>query len=270
MPRRYLADKTGQITKVIALRQRRHRQRYGQALVEGPQAVRELLSFAPQCVRDLYVTEAGLAAHPDIDELAAQVDPYTHVLPEDVFAQISTDAQGLAAVMNIPAEVELGEFFAAKPALVVCLVESADPGNLGTIIRTADAAGADGVVLGHGSVELYNPKVIRSTAGSLFHLPVVTGVDVGEVAQRARASGMRVLAADGSGSLQIGSECLDLSVPTLWLIGNEAHGLSGEHLGLADDVVRIPLWGHAESLNAAVAASLCIYASAAAQRGQFR
>jgi len=278
VPRKYVSEHTGQISKVIGLQQRRNRARFGQALIEGPQAIRELMAFAPELIRDVYVTDEALIQYPDLDALLQRIDPYTHVVDPRLHSTMSADAQGWLAVVNTPSEPSLKEFFAAERKLVACLVESADPGNLGTIIRTADAAGADGILLGKGSVELFNPKVVRASVGSVFHLPILTGVDIDEAATRARSNGLRILLADGTGtadlfdlsnlpvSSQAGSKAPDLASPTMWLIGNEAHGFTAAHLALADHVIRIPMWGHAESLNAAVAASLSIYASASAQR----
>ncbi|KTF03953.1 MULTISPECIES: TrmH family RNA methyltransferase [Trueperella] len=278
MPRRF-EGLTGQAKKVAGLQSRRNRERYGQILVEGPQAVREVLA-RPE-LRDLYVTEEGLARHPDLDSLAQRVDPYTHVLSEADFARLSTSAQGWLAVADVPGQPSLADVLGRAPRLLVCLAESADPGNLGTVIRTADAAGADAVLLGPGSVELFNPKVIRSSAGSVFHLPILS-VAVQEAVGAARAAGIQVLCADGSGERDLaqamvcpgdfsrvdgaGSQVLDLASPTMWLVGNEAHGFTPAQLELADHRVRIPMWGAAESLNAGVASSLCLYASALAQR----
>src|SRR5699024_7562415 len=116
-----------------------------------------------------------------------------------------------------------------------------DPGNAGTVIRAADAAGADGVLLSTGSVDLHNPKVVRSAAGALFHLPIATGVDLAEATVQARAGGMQVLAADGGGDTDLYGA--DLARPTLWVFGNEAHGLGEAERELADAVVRIPIHG---------------------------
>ena len=152
--------------------------------------------------------------------------------------------------------------------LVAVLASVRDPGNAGTIIRTADAAGADAVVLSAESVDLYNPKCVRATTGSLFHLPVVVGSPVAEIVAAAHTAGLRVLAADGAGDADLDDE-LDsgrLAAPTAWLFGNEAWGLPAELRALADAVVRVPIHGKAESLNLAAAAAVCLYASARAQR----
>ena len=142
-----------------------------------------------------------------------------------------------------------------------------DPGNAGTIVRAADAAGADAVVFTGRAVDLYNPKVVRSSTGSIFHLPVAVGAELGDVLDRARAAGLTVLAADVKGEdlLTVRTDGV-LERPTAWLFGNEAHGLPDEQLALADRVVTVPIYGHAESMNLATAASVCLYESAFAQR----
>lgn len=171
---------------------------------------------------------------------------------------------------------------AARPRLVAVLARVQDPGNAGTVLRAADAAGADAVVLTAGSVDVYNPKTVRSTAGSLFHLPVVVGADLPALLGAARAAGCGVLAADGHGDVDLdrlqdasaaraaGADGVDtpydLARPTVWLFGNEARGLSEEEKALADHRVAVPVHGRAESLNVGTAATVCLYASARAQR----
>jgi TrmH family RNA methyltransferase len=151
---------------------------------------------------------------------------------------------------------------------VVICADIRDPGNAGTVIRTADAAGADGVVLAGSSVDAYNPKTVRASVGSLFHLPVAVEPDIAAAVAAARAAGLNVLAADGAGEVVLdrGADRL-LAGPTAWLFGNEAWGLPPETAALADHRVRIPIHGRAESLNLSTAAAVCLYASAAAQRG---
>src|SRR5699024_5575597 len=136
------------------------------------------------------------------------------------------------------------------------------------VIRCADAAGTDGVVFTGHSVDPYNPKAVRSSAGSLFHLPVTIGVSPTDVVARLRAAGLRLLAADGTGEHTLTQAAEDglLEGPTAWLLGNEAHGLDSVVSGLADHRVAVPIYGHAESLNLATAAVLCLYASATAHR----
>src|SRR5690606_397498 len=145
------------------------------------------------------------------------------------------------------------------------------PGNAGTIIRAADAAGADGVILTGRSVDLYNPKVVRSTTGSIFHLPVATGIDLEPVLERTRAAGLQVLAADikGDDLLEARRDGI-LGRPTAWLFGNEARGLSDEHFAAVDRAITVPIYGKAESMNLATAASVCLYESAFAQRSRLQ
>jgi len=144
--------------------------------------------------------------------------------------------------------------------LVAICADVRDPGNAGTVIRGADAAGADAVLVSSASVDVHSPKVVRSTAGSLFHLPVVTGLDVTATLERLRATGIRTYAADGAGTTLLPDA--DLSGPHCWVMGNEAWGLDQEVRDACDDVVRVPIHGRAESLNLAMAATVCLYASA--------
>jgi TrmH family RNA methyltransferase len=147
--------------------------------------------------------------------------------------------------------------------LVIC-ADVRDPGNAGTVIRTADAAGANAVVLAGQSVDAYNPKTVRATVGSLFHLPFAIAPDPAVAVRAAQARGLRVLAADGAGEVDLFET--DLDVPTAWLFGNEAWGLPAELAELADERVAIPIHGRAESLNLATAAAVCLYATARAHR----
>ena len=130
-----------------------------------------------------------------------------------------------------------------------------DPGNAGTVLRTADAAGAGAVLFAGSSVDPYNSKCVRASAGSLFHLPVVTGTPVPEAVRGLRAAGLRVLAADGGASRTLDDLQADgtLSGGTGWLFGNEAWGLPADVRALADDIVAVPIYGRAESLNLAAA-----------------
>ncbi len=143
-----------------------------------------------------------------------------------------------------------------------------DPGNAGALVRCADAAGAAAVVLTGNSVDPHNGKAVRASVGSIFHLPVVTGVDAEDSVSALRAGGLAILATAGAGPLSL-DDAVDsalLAQPTAWLFGNEAHGLAPGLLELADEVVRVPIYGRAESLNLATAAAVCLYASARAQR----
>jgi TrmH family RNA methyltransferase len=164
--------------------------------------------------------------------------------------------------------VPFEQVLASAPRLLAVCAEVRDPGNAGTVIRCADAAGAGGVVLTGSSVDPYNGKAVRASAGSLFHLPVATAPDTAGVVAALQASGVVVLAADGAGEVDLDDAADEglLARRTAWLFGNEAWGLPAELAALADHRVRIPIHGRAESLNLATAAAVCLYASARAQR----
>ncbi len=178
----------------------------------------------------------------------------------------SVSPAGVVAVCRF-LDRELTDLFESRPALLAVLADVRDPGNAGTVVRTADAAGAGGVVLAGSSVDLHNPKTIRASVGSVFHLPIAIAPDPAEVVRTARRAGMLVLAADGAGEVDLYEAADLLSRPTAWLFGNEAWGLPAELADLADHRIRIPIHGRAESLNLSTAAALCLYESAHAQRG---
>lgn len=250
------------------------RRRTGTFLVEGPQGVREAVRFAPERVRELFMTEAAAARYREIVDDALTAGVRLRTTSDEVSRVMSRDAQGVLAVLEIaPARLE-DVLEARAPRLVAILSRVRDPGNAGTVIRAADAAGADAVVVTAESVDVHSPKVVRSSAGSLFHLPVVTGADLREAVAALRAAGLTVLAGDGDAETDV-DELLDtagdgaapdLAAPTAWLFGNEAWGLPDADLELADAAVRVPIRGRAESLNLATAAAVCLFASARAQR----
>jgi TrmH family RNA methyltransferase len=219
-------------------------------------------------VRELFVTDAAADREPDLMRAAARHRVTVRVVTERVLARLgdTVTPQGVVAVVALPT-TDLAGVLAASPRLIVVLDVVADPGNAGTIIRTSDALGADAVVVTEGSADPYAGKVVRSAAGSLLHLPVLTGVEAAAAVESIQAAGMTVLAtaADGEVSLDdlMGSEAL--TRPTAWLLGNEAHGLPRALLDRADRVVRVPLRGRAESLNLAATAAICLHASARAQ-----
>ena len=189
------------------------------------------------------------------------------------------DAQALAALTETVTpqgvvavgrhlHTDLATVLSAEPTLVVVLAGIADPGNAGTVLRTADAAGAVAVVFPDGSVDPYNGKCVRASAGSLFHLSLVRGGTAEAAVAALRQAGLAVLAADAHGAEDLDdlAESGRLADRTAWLFGSEAHGLPAELAAAADARVRVPIHGRAESLNLAAAAAVCLYASARAQR----
>ncbi|GAA4125753.1 hypothetical protein GCM10022215_34510 [Nocardioides fonticola] len=181
--------------------------------------------------------------------------------------------KALSDAVSPPGLLALCRFLDVPPAqalsggCVVICAQVSEPGNAGTVIRTADAAGAGGVVLAGDSVDLYNPKTVRASAGSVFHLPVAVGIGVEDAVAAARAAGYQVLATEAAGDLDLFAADEVLARPTAWLLGNEAHGLDPAIAALADHRVSIPIYGAAESLNLSTAAAVCLYATARAQRG---
>jgi RNA methyltransferase, TrmH family len=240
----------------------------GRFLAEGPQAVREAATL-PGVVIDVFATADAAARHADILEACRQAGASVALVSGEVLASIAQTVtpQGIAAVCR-RLDVSLDDVLAQPMRLVPVLVDARDPGNTGTVIRTADAAGGDAVLLAGGSVDPYNGKCVRATAGSIFHVPIVLAGPIGPAVDALRAAGLAVFAADGAGDVDL-DDALDagrLARPTAWLFGNEAWGLPDEVRALADAVIRVPIHGRAESLNLATAAAVCLYASARAHR----
>lgn len=256
---------------VRALSRRSVRSRTGEFLAEGPQAVREAVRHRPDLVRDVYVTAEAAERHPAIVQNAVERDLWVHeVSPEVLAAMVESPApQGIAAVcgaLDVSLESALSALSALPAAALVCVLTNVrDPGNAGTVIRGADAAGADLVVVSDSSVDVYNAKVVRATAGSLWHLPVCVGEPVPTILAALRSAGIRLLAADGAGETLLPD--VNLTPPHAWVMGNEAWGLPADVRQACDEVVRVPVYGRAESLNLAMAATVCLYASAGARHG---
>lgn len=256
--------KSPRVKAARRLAKRAFRERDRAFLAEGPQAVREAMAL-DGVVTEVFVTAEARARHAAIVERALRAGVPVHGVSGEVMAELAQTVtpQGLLAVCRF-VHVPLAEAVPQGARLVAVMAHVRDPGNAGTVLRTADAAGADAVVFTDASVDPYNGKCVRAGAGSLFHLPVATGVDVRYAAEHLRGAGLRLLAADGSGEATL--DDVDLARPTAWIFGNEAWGLPDDILDLADEVVRVPIYGRAESLNLATAAAVCLYASARAMR----
>lgn len=236
-------------------------------LVEGPQATREALTHRSHHVVDLFLTPASAQRHSDLVELATRAGIEITLASEDVLASMcdTVTPQGVLLVCDF-VDVTLAEVVATNPTNVAVLHQVKDPGNVGNIIRSADAAGAGAVIVTAQSVDVFNPKVVRATTGSLFHIPVVTGVDLAEALAHLHQAGLTVYATEAGGEgLDVLASSGALTSPLAWVLGNEAHGLSDEELELADKRVAVPLYGQAESLSLQTAAALCLYQTAFAQ-----
>jgi RNA methyltransferase, TrmH family len=265
------------------LTKRAFRQRERAFLAEGPQAVAEAFSSGAR-ISDLFVTVPARSRHSDLVTAMAAAGIGVHTVSGEVMDELAQTVtpQGLLAVCDF-IDVPLTELDLKTPktpkgaedgpvaprlSLVALLANVRDPGNAGTVLRTADAAGAHAVVFADASVDPYNGKCVRASAGSLFHLPVVAGARLEDAVRTMRDAGLRIVAADGRAGRSLDEPDVQarLAEPTAWMFGNEAWGLPPELVALADEPVAVPIYGRAESLNLAAAAAVCLYASARAQR----
>ena len=266
------STKAARVKAAARLGKRAFRVRDRRFLAEGPQAVREAVALAadrPGSLHEVFATREAAERYADLVVAAETAGAPVHLVSGEVMAALAQTVtpQGLVAVCAL-LDQPLADVLATGPRLVAVLAHARDPGNAGTVVRAADAAGAGGVLLTGDSVDPYNGKCVRASAGSLFHLPIAVGDRVGDDLPALRAAGLRVLAADGHADLDL-DEAADgglLDGPTAWVFGNEAWGLPAETRALCDDVVRVPIHGRAESLNLATAAAVCLDASARAHR----
>ncbi|HCK79714.1 MAG TPA: RNA methyltransferase [Actinobacteria bacterium] len=262
------STKAPKVAKARELSRRRERTQQRLFLAEGPQAVREALRRTGTVV-ELFLTPQAQEREPALAEMARRQGVALNLCTEAVAGALAQTVtpQGVVAVCR-HLDVDLAVAVGASTQLVAVLAEVRDPGNAGAVVRCADAAGCDAVALTGDAVDLYNPKVVRASAGSAFHVPICVGTRTQEFIAHARGAGLRVVAADATGDLLL-DDATDsgfLSAPTAWIFGNEAHGLSKEIRDLCDAVIAVPIHGRAESLNLATAAAVCLYASARAQR----
>ena len=219
----------------------------------------------PGIVVEVFATAAAAQRYAEVLEHAGSVSQISDRAAAGLSETVHP--QGLIAVCQ-RLDVSLADALASSPRLVAILVEANDPGNAGTILRTADAAGAQAVLFAGDSVDPYNGKAVRAAAGSLFHLDVVTDLDPAAAIAQCRAAGLLTLATTGAAELDL-DELADrgsLRRRTAWIFGNEARGLPPELVHAAELSVRVPLHGKAESLNLAAAAAVCLYASARENR----
>jgi TrmH family RNA methyltransferase len=252
------------------LTKRAFRRRERAFLAEGPQAVAEAFNCGAR-LTDLFVTVPARSRHHDlVAEVEAAGIP-VHLVSGEVMGELAQTVtpQGLLAVCGF-VDVPLADAVNGDGGLIALLANVRDPGNAGTVLRTADAAGARAVIFADASVDPYNGKCVRASAGSLFHVPIVAGASVKEAAAALHDAGLRVVAADGRAEKSLDDPAVQarLAEPTAWMFGNEAWGLPPDLLALADEPVAVPIYGRAESLNLATAAAVCLYASARAQRVQ--
>ncbi|RFD80068.1 rRNA methyltransferase [Gardnerella vaginalis] len=266
-------------------------------LVEGPQSVREAVRYASYAISDIYVTQEACVHNEDENNQSSSLQEivqealsrslYVHPVESSIMQKISSDSQGIAAVLNAQSldETYVGEFQnlresalvenADKPLLIAACWQVRDPGNAGAIIRVADVAGCDAVVFVDDCVSRWNAKLVRSTAGSLFHLPVVQ-MSVQDWFSYAKKANVHVIAADIYGTDQrkpvpfpnilANTDLASASVAILF--GNEARGLPQEILRQADNISIIPIYGKAESMNLATSAAVMLMGLAMSSRAR--
>ncbi|QRP50788.1 RNA methyltransferase [Amycolatopsis sp. FDAARGOS 1241] len=253
-------ERTPRVVAARKLTRRAERDKTGRFLAEGVNAVEAALAHGH--VYELFVTERAAAAHGALVSAASAAGVPVSAITDRAADGLSETVtpQGIVAVCALvdrPLETVL-----AGARLVVVLVDVAEPGNAGTVIRVADAAGADAVVLAGDTVDPHNGKSVRAAAGSTFHVPLARTRDVPAALSALREAGLRSLAAHGYATTSL--ETVTFGDPIAWIFGNEAHGLPESVLDSVDSAVRIPLYGKAESLNLAAAAAVCVYTAAMA------
>lgn len=259
--------KATRVKRAAALSRKKERLAQGRFLVEGPQAVRELLVHRPELADIVFAGTGSEVWQHEIDQLASDSRILIERVTEDVLAAMceTVHPQGVVAVARTW-ETSLADVFAGAK-LVAVMHEVRDPGNAGAVLRAADAAGADAVVFAGESIDPFHPKVVRSTTGSLFHLPVAVAPSLADVIEAATRAGLTPLAADvrGTDLLAARTEGV-LAGPVAWVFGNEARGLTEQDRALIGRSLKLPIYGEAESLNLATAASVLLYETAFAQR----
>jgi RNA methyltransferase, TrmH family len=247
------------VARAVRLKKRAMREKDRQFLVEGAQGVGEALA-AGAAVHEVFVSPAFQERLEPVVAAAREAGIPVHEVSPEVMGHLTSTVtpQGVVAVagfVDVPVDS-----MDHRATIVPILVEVRDPGNAGTVLRSADASGADAVVFTRSSVDVYNPKTVRATAGSLFHVPVIRDVDLAEAVEHVRGRGFAVLAASATGDRSVHD--VDLSGPTAVLFGNEARGLPPPALELADGSIRVPISGRAESLNLAAAATVVLFEAA--------
>ncbi len=248
-------------------RKRKAREEEGVFLVEGLRMAEEA---AGQDIQELYVSDSFYLKEPALTSQIAEaggVQP--EVLSDSVFAHVS-DTQTPQGILLVLSQKTYGLDDLLRPAvkgeapLLLILENLQDPGNLGTLFRTVEAAGATGIVLSRDCVDLYNPKVIRSTMGAVYRMPFCYAEELPQAMEEIRKDGIRIFAADLTGTDVYDSE--DYRGPSAFLVGNEGNGLTQEALSAADARIRIPMQGQVESLNASVAGALLLFEAARQRR----
>jgi TrmH family RNA methyltransferase len=256
-----LTERSTRVVAAVKLHRQVARRRAKRFLAEGLNLVEA--AAARGLVHDVFVTESAAQRYSSF--LGTAQWP-VHLVTDRAAKALSDTVTpaGLVAECEMPS-TRLQDVLAGAPQLVAVPVEISEPRNAGTVIRVADAMGAAAVVLGGHSVDPYNGKCLRASAGSIFSIPIVVAPDAHAAVSALRTAGLQILATTVDGETSL--DHADLAPPTAWLFGPESHGLPAEIADGADHRVRIPMSGGAESLNVASAAAICLYQSARALNG---
>ena len=253
-----LTPKSARVVAAVKLHRHTGRLRAGLFLAEGPNLVEA--AAARGVVEEIFATAAAAARH------QGMLRDFPVTLVTEPAAKALSDTvtpSGLIAVCRIP-DPRLDVVLAEKPALIAVAVDLSEPGNAGTLIRIAHAMGAAAVIFAGQSVDPYNGKCLRSSAGSIFAIPVIIEPDPAGLLSRLRSAGLQIVATTLDGDTSLDDALL--TAPTAWVFGPESQGLPEAVTALADHRVLIPMSAGAESLNVAAAAGICLYQSARAQR----
>lgn len=255
---RYLSSMQNPLFKQIkSLQSRKGRRENGLFMAEGLRLVREICP--PWELKTLILTEAFMALHEDWRICCQRYPEAEVVVVEEEWMRHASDTQhpqGVMALVRLR-EAVLEELLQKESPFLVILEDLQDPGNAGTVLRTADAAGADGILCSEGTADFFSPKVVRASMGSIFHLPVVRTGKFHEALQTLKQRGIMLAAAHLQASLSY--DQADYRGGCGILIGNEGNGLREETTSLAQVKISIPQQGRAESLNASVAAGILMY-----------
>ncbi|GAA1483024.1 RNA methyltransferase [Gordonia sinesedis] len=259
-----MSERSARVVSYAKLHRAPVRREQGRFLVEGANAVGAAL--ATDRAEVILVPDQDAHRYADIVGAAqAQGVPVYGLTPQAAVKLAETETPtGIFAVCGL-LDVELADVLDTAPTLLAIAVEPREPGNAGTLIRTADAMGADAVLFLGDAVDPHNGKCVRASAGSIFHLPIVRERDTDAALRAVRDAGLGLLATAADGDLVLDEAAEALAAPTAWLFGNEAHGLPPQIADAADHRVSIPIRGRAESLNLAAAAAICLYESARVQ-----
>lgn len=258
------STKNDQVKAVVELKKRaKARDEAGLFVAEGSRMLAEL---PPDRVTRLYVSESFLKNRENERMLEGKT---YETVSDSVFSSMSDTQtpQGVLALVRQYKYTIDELLFGSGPAHLLLLESLQDPGNLGTVLRSGEGAGITGIIMSRDTVDIYNPKVIRSTMGSVFRVPFVYVESLRDAADFVKKSGVRLFAAHLQGRNNYEQE--DYTDSTGFLIGNEGNGLSGEMAAMADVWIKIPMAGKVESLNAAVAASVLMFETARQRRGSF-